>query len=56
VQVHFPFKDRVVAQVFFLHGEETRSRSYRRTAALRLIVQPCDEDEQKDDKCFHFSK
>jgi hypothetical protein len=29
----------------FLEGP--RSRSYRRTAALRLIVQPCDEDERK---------
>jgi hypothetical protein len=24
--------------------EEPRSRSYGRTAALRIIVQPCDED------------
>jgi hypothetical protein len=30
----------------FLEG---LSRSYRRTAALRLIVQPCDEDEEKED-------
>jgi hypothetical protein len=28
-----------------------RSRCYGRTAALRLIVQPCDEDGQ----CFRFS-
>jgi hypothetical protein len=26
-------------------GEGPRSRSYKRTAALRLLVQPCDEDE-----------
>jgi hypothetical protein len=30
----------------FLHGEGPRSRCYGRTTALRLIVQPCDEDEQ----------
>ena len=29
---------------FFL-GEGPRSRCYGRTAALRLIVQPCDEDD-----------
>jgi hypothetical protein len=26
-------------------GEGPRSRCYGRTAALRLIVQPCDEDD-----------
>jgi hypothetical protein len=26
------------------------------TDALRLVVQPCDEDEEKDDQFFHFSK
>jgi hypothetical protein len=31
-----------------LFGEGPRSRCYRRTAALRLIVQPCDQDEEKD--------
>jgi hypothetical protein len=31
----------------FLCGEVPRSRSYGRTAALRLLVQPCDEDERK---------
>jgi hypothetical protein len=40
----------------FSCGEEPRSRSYGRTAALRLIVQPCNEDEEKDDYFFHFSK
>jgi hypothetical protein len=29
-----------------------RSRSYGSTAALKLIVQPCDEDEEKDDQIF----
>ena len=29
----------------FLFTERPRSRCYWRTAALRLIVQPCDEDE-----------
>jgi hypothetical protein len=31
---------------FFLRGVGPRSRCYGRTAALRLIVQPCDENEQ----------
>jgi hypothetical protein len=31
--------------VFFLSGEGPHSRRYGRTAAMRLIVQPCDEDE-----------
>jgi hypothetical protein len=30
---------------FFLHGEGPHSRCYGRTTALRLFVQPCDEDE-----------
>ena len=29
----------------FFGGEGPRSRCYGRTAALRLIVQPCDEDD-----------
>jgi hypothetical protein len=33
-------------RVFFLCGEGPRSRCYGRTAALRLLMQPCDEDEQ----------
>jgi hypothetical protein len=31
---------------FFLCAELPRSRRYGRTAALRLLVQPCDEDDQ----------
>jgi hypothetical protein len=31
---------------FFLHGVGPHSRCYGRTTALRLFVQPCDEDEQ----------
>jgi hypothetical protein len=31
---------------FFLHGEGPRSRCYGRTTALRLFVQPYDDDEQ----------
>jgi hypothetical protein len=42
--------------VIVVGAEGPRSRSYRRTAALRLIVQPCDEDEQKDDQIFLFSQ
>jgi hypothetical protein len=30
-------------------GEGPRGRSYGRTAALRLFVQPYDEDEETDD-------
>jgi hypothetical protein len=33
----------------FFHGEGLRSRCYGRTAAIRLILQPYDEDEEKDD-------
>jgi hypothetical protein len=33
---------------FLFCGEGPRSRCYGRTAALRLIVQPYDEDEKKD--------
>jgi hypothetical protein len=35
-------------QVFFFSGEGPGSRRYGRTAALRLTVQPCDEDEDDD--------
>jgi hypothetical protein len=38
--------ERSVAYFFFLHGEGPRSRCYGRITALRLFVQPCDEDEQ----------
>jgi hypothetical protein len=34
------------ARHFFLFIEGPRSRCYRGTAALRLIVQPCDEDDE----------
>jgi hypothetical protein len=37
---------------FFLSGEGPRSRCYGRTAAMRLIVQPYDEDEDDDDDYF----
>jgi hypothetical protein len=32
-------------KVFFFFGEGLSSRYYGRTAALRLILQTCDEDE-----------
>jgi hypothetical protein len=35
--------------LFFLHGEGPRSRRYGRTTALRLFVQPYDEDEDEDE-------
>jgi hypothetical protein len=38
----------------FFCGEGPRSRSYGCTAALKLIVQPCDEDEYKGDQFFIF--
>jgi hypothetical protein len=31
----------------FVRGEGPRSRCYGRTAALRLLVQPYDEDEEE---------
>jgi hypothetical protein len=40
--------------VFCFSGEEPRSRRYGRTAVMRLIVQPCDEDED-DDYFLSFS-
>ena len=38
----------------FRCGEGPRSRSYGLTEALRLIVQPCNEDEEKDDQFSFF--
>jgi hypothetical protein len=38
---------KVRIYIFFLRGEGPRSRYYGRTTALRLFVQPCDEDEDK---------
>jgi hypothetical protein len=35
-------------------GEGPRSRSYGRTAEFKVFVQPCDEDEEKDDQFFSF--
>jgi hypothetical protein len=43
------------ALTHFFCGEEPRSRSCGRTAALRLIAQPCDENEDKDYQFFIFS-
>jgi hypothetical protein len=48
----FPTFRKIVSLFFF--GEWPRSRCYGRTAALRLIVQHCDEDEEKDDRFFLF--
>jgi hypothetical protein len=39
----------MIRQRIFFCGEGSRSRWYGRTAALRLIMQSCDEDEEKDD-------
>jgi hypothetical protein len=38
---------------FFFCGEGPRSRRYGRTAALRLLVKPCDDDD--DDYFLSFS-
>jgi hypothetical protein len=35
-------------------GEGPRSRHYGRTAALRLLVQPCDEDGDDDNDYFFY--
>jgi hypothetical protein len=40
---------------FFLSGEGARSRRYWCTAALRLIVQPYDEDDDDDYYFLSFS-
>jgi hypothetical protein len=42
----------ITVNSIFFGGEGPRSRCYGRTAALRLIVQPCDEDEEKVDQFF----
>jgi hypothetical protein len=36
-----------IVGAFCVCGEGPRSRSYGRTAALRFIVQPCNEDDEK---------
>jgi hypothetical protein len=38
--------------LIFFGGDGPRSRSYGRTAALRLIVQTYEEDEEKNDQFF----
>jgi hypothetical protein len=48
----FSLKTVLLYAYFFLNGEGPRSRRYGRTAALRLIVQPCDEGEDEDDYYF----
>jgi hypothetical protein len=39
-------------QRLFLHCEGPSSRCCGRTTALRLFVQPCDEDEDEDEQFF----
>jgi hypothetical protein len=41
-------------EIICFGGEGPRSRCCGRTAALRLIVQPCDEGEEKGDQFFLF--
>jgi hypothetical protein len=40
---------------FFFSGEGPRSRRYGRTAAVTLLVQPCEEDDNDDDYFLYFS-
>jgi hypothetical protein len=48
-------KERSIRLLFFIFGGEgPLSRRYGRTAALRLLVQPCDEDERKIIDFFIF--
>jgi hypothetical protein len=47
------FKNYSFFFVLFIEGP--RSRSYRRTAALRLIVQPCYEDDGDVFSAFPFN-
>jgi hypothetical protein len=49
-----PLSLTLTHSLLFFCGEVPRSRSYRRTAALRLIVQPCDKEDEKDDQFFSF--
>jgi hypothetical protein len=46
---------RFYSRLFFLSDEGPRSRRYGRTAAMRLIVQPCDEDDDDDYYFLSFS-
>jgi hypothetical protein len=41
--------------LLLVSGEGPRSRRYGRTAALRLLVQPCDEDDDDDDYYYLLS-
>jgi hypothetical protein len=42
----------MLQMLHFVCGKGPRSRCYESTAALTLIVQPWDEDEEKDDQFF----
>jgi hypothetical protein len=53
-QIFLSFIIIIIIVSFLFCGEAPRSRSYRSTAALRLVVQLCDEDEEKDDNFFLF--
>jgi hypothetical protein len=46
----------LICRHFFSCGEGLRSRCYGRTAALRLLVQPCNEDERWSVFFFNFYK
>jgi hypothetical protein len=47
-------QDRFFTHLFFLFVEGPRSRCYGRTAALKLIVQPYEEDDEVF-LLFHFN-
>jgi hypothetical protein len=37
-----------------MSSEGPRSKRYGRTAALRLLVRPCDEDDDDDDDDYYY--
>jgi hypothetical protein len=49
VGYHCNLSSYIMQCQFFFVEKGPRSRCYGRTAALRLTVQACDEDEEKDD-------
>jgi hypothetical protein len=49
------YNNLAVVSTSAVSGEGPRSRRYGRTAAMRLIVQPYDEDEDDDYYFLSFS-
>jgi hypothetical protein len=55
VQNQAVFGSVLSCEGIFFSGEGPRSRRYGHTAALRLLVQPCDEGDDDDDYFLSFS-